>query len=580
MDASKSNEQLGTLSNTRTRPRSQRNRAAAGANAQRQVLESVLSIVGSAAPLRAIVVREARTGRRRWLEWHAEGVRTADRRLAKARAENVYRYLVGERDWLAGETSTIEGTRQLIALPLVDSEGAVIGLVQLDRDTPPDTSQLAFADGVAAMLTKALVASYAFEDAQAARYRAEWLAFARGVVLAREEKRRARAEATHDRLAFVANVSALLGSTLEYERAVESVACSAVPRLAHACIIDVLTAAGARTRFAHPSEVVDEAMQSTIEPVVAEVLANGEAAERAVETARRALHMERIISVPLLRHGETYGAITFLVSSVTLESVDRSVAEAVAHRIAAATHNGRVHDSATTAIVRRDVALEMIAHDVKNFANSVLLNAEFMLRHGRTFEPPTTRRPLEAIVRCIHNVTRMMNDLADASHQGAIGSQFESHDCPARSLVVAACDVLEPVARAKGIDLRHDVALDLPLVSADPAQIMRVLSNLIGNAIKFTPAEGTVCVTGEAVGHEVVFSVSDTGAGISREELPRVFDRYWQNPGPKMKLGSGLGLAIAKSVVEAHGGRLWVESSVGIGTTFRFTLRVSGRGVA
>lgn len=78
MDASKSNEQLGTLSNTRTRPRSQRNRAAAGANAQRQVLESVLSIVGSAAPLRAIVVREARTGRRRWLEWHAEGVRTAD----------------------------------------------------------------------------------------------------------------------------------------------------------------------------------------------------------------------------------------------------------------------------------------------------------------------------------------------------------------------------------------------------------------------------------------------------------------------------------------------------------------------
>jgi signal transduction histidine kinase len=98
-----------------------------------------------------------------------------------------------------------------------------------------------------------------------------------------------------------------------------------------------------------------------------------------------------------------------------------------------------------------------------------------------------------------------------------------------------------------------------------------VLGNIIGNAIKFTPDGGSVQVNAEQSDDEVLFTVRDSGVGVSAKQLPHVFDRFWQAT-PKARLGSGLGLTIAKGVVEALGGRIWVESKPGEGTTFFFTL--------
>jgi len=101
--------------------------------------------------------------------------------------------------------------------------------------------------------------------------------------------------------------------------------------------------------------------------------------------------------------------------------------------------------------------------------------------------------------------------------------------------------------------------------------VLQILSNLVGNAIKFTPEGGSIFIEAQGAGHEARFSVRDTGQGISEEELPRIFDRFWQAQRMN-RAGIGLGLSIGKGLVEAHGGRLWVESKLGAGTTFFFTL--------
>ena len=106
---------------------------------------------------------------------------------------------------------------------------------------------------------------------------------------------------------------------------------------------------------------------------------------------------------------------------------------------------------------------------------------------------------------------------------------------------------------------------------ADRGRIFQVFSNLIGNALKFTPKGGRIDVRGRMIGDEAVFTIEDTGAGIPPENLPHLFDRFWQARETR-RAGAGLGLYIAKGIIEAHGGRLWVESTLGVGTTFSFTL--------
>ena len=140
-----------------------------------------------------------------------------------------------------------------------------------------------------------------------------------------------------------------------------------------------------------------------------------------------------------------------------------------------------------------------------------------------------------------------------------------------RPLVLEACDNYRALMEEKFIALACTPADSLPSVLADRDRILQVLTNLVGNAAKFTPEGGTVAVNAKALDGEVRFCVSDTGPGIRAEEVSHIFDRFWQAT-RTASLGTGLGLPIARGIVEAHGGRIWVESEPGIGTTFYFTL--------
>ena len=131
--------------------------------------------------------------------------------------------------------------------------------------------------------------------------------------------------------------------------------------------------------------------------------------------------------------------------------------------------------------------------------------------------------------------------------------------------------MLRPLAAGRSILLESECDPGLPLVLFDSARILQVISNLVGNAVKFTPLQGRVCIRCERAGGEVRFGITDTGPGIPSDQLPHIFRRFWQ-ANSKDKRGIGLGLSIAEGIVEAHGGRIWVESEQGVGSTFYFTL--------
>jgi signal transduction histidine kinase len=134
-----------------------------------------------------------------------------------------------------------------------------------------------------------------------------------------------------------------------------------------------------------------------------------------------------------------------------------------------------------------------------------------------------------------------------------------------KGLLDEVIELHRPLAEARGLRLEREEAPDLPPVLVDRSRVLQVFSNLIGNALRFTPEGGRITVRARREGNAVGFAVSDTGKGILPEHLPRLFDRYWQ--AKSSREGAGLGLPIAKGIVEAHGGRILVESQPGAGST-------------
>jgi signal transduction histidine kinase len=163
---------------------------------------------------------------------------------------------------------------------------------------------------------------------------------------------------------------------------------------------------------------------------------------------------------------------------------------------------------------------------------------------------------------------RLVRDLLDVSRLEAGGLRLERSAVAVGDLLAELVDEFAEQAEAAAVTLRASPAEGLPPVNADRARLRQVLSNLLDNALRLTPAGGTVTLSAARSHEYVEFRVQDTGPGIPSEHLPHLFDRFWQ--GSREHRGSsGLGLAIVKGIVDAHGGRVFVESTVGEGTTFR-----------
>jgi signal transduction histidine kinase len=229
----------------------------------------------------------------------------------------------------------------------------------------------------------------------------------------------------------------------------------------------------------------------------------------------------------------------------------------------------RLYGEAERAILAREETLSMVAHDLRNPLSTIMMGASSLLTMPASDDQRT--KQLTIIKRASDRMNRLIQDLLSISRIEAGRLTLEARQTDVATLVSEALDMLRPLAAERTCRLESEVPSDLPPVHADSARVLQVLSNLVGNAIKFTPQGGRIVIGTKRVGEKVLFSVADTGPGIPAEKLPHIFDRFWQANHADRR-GIGLGLAIAKGIVEAHGEQIWVVSEAGNGSTFLFAL--------
>lgn len=260
--------------------------------------------------------------------------------------------------------------------------------------------------------------------------------------------------------------------------------------------------------------------------------------------------------VPDVIHGEVAG---FFVLVVDVSDIKKAELEALSQK-----------DRAERAVQTREEILAIVSHDLKNPLAAVSLSAD-ILTQEKTLPWNSVRESGFRIQRSVKQMQLLISDLLDfAKMQSSTFSVDLSVEQP-KNIITQVVDSFKVLAQQKDITIRLDLPKHLKNIACDGGRIVQVLSNLIGNSLKFSSKGSQVIVSARDEKKALLISVSDTGPGIPPEQLSKVFDRFWQAEKAK-KLGSGLGLSIAQGIIQAHNGKIWVESEVGKGTTFFFTL--------
>ena len=234
----------------------------------------------------------------------------------------------------------------------------------------------------------------------------------------------------------------------------------------------------------------------------------------------------------------------------------------------------RLYQDALRATRMRDDVLGIVAHDLRSPLSTILLQTNLLQRQQKAEPDARSDKPLETIERVARRMNRLIQDLLEVTQIDAGKLSIERARVPSAPLIQDTLVSQRLRASSVSLDLRSEVSDELPDIWADRDRLMQVFENLVGNALKFTESGGSVTIGSKSGNGEVLFSVADTGAGITPEQVPHLFDRFWQS-GKADRRGAGLGLAIVKGIVEAHGGRIWVESTLGAGSTFSFTIPTS-----
>lgn len=234
----------------------------------------------------------------------------------------------------------------------------------------------------------------------------------------------------------------------------------------------------------------------------------------------------------------------------------------------------RERDRADDALATRDEFLGIVSHDLRTLLSQVMGYAGLISMEvaAKQFGAQVLSNA-DRIQRSGTRMNRLIGDLVDVAsiHAGTLTVMRQEED-PARA-VSEAVDTFQAQAVARGISVSFEASLEPITVMFDPARILQVLTNLLSNALKFTPSKGRIVARVERVANELQFSVSDTGIGIPADKLEAIFERYLQINSNDRR-GVGLGLYISKCIIQGHGGRIWAESKVGKGSTFSFTLPV------
>ncbi|MBK9266475.1 MAG: HAMP domain-containing histidine kinase [Polyangiaceae bacterium] len=214
----------------------------------------------------------------------------------------------------------------------------------------------------------------------------------------------------------------------------------------------------------------------------------------------------------------------------------------------------------------------IVAHDLRNLLGSVLTCTSRIRRHLPESND-LIGNPVGVIEAAVARMNRLIQDLLDVARMEAGRFSIERAGVSTAHLLFECVDSQKPLASEASLDLVLEAAPGLPRIWADRDRLLQVFENLIGNALKFTEPGGRITVGAEPRKGEVLFWVADTGAGIPADDLPHVFDRFWQTRKPNRR-GAGLGLAVVKGIVEAHGGRITADSAPERGSKFTFTIPI------
>lgn len=400
---------------------------------------------------------------------------------------------------------------------------------------------------------------------------------------------------------FLAQFGAALASTLDYEETARHVAGQIAGGLSDVCIVETesLGEEHEQCRFVAHREPGQAALAVRLErmpidrsrpylgsavfgtrhallvsEVTPEYLDSIAQNEEQREVLRE-LAPKSLAALPLCTGGAVVGAIIAL-RTTTARAYGRGelpFLENVAHRAALVLEKARLYSVARHAIQMRDDVLGIVAHDLRNPLGAILIQAALL---GRRAEEPAARKPSEVIERAAKRMNRLIQDLLDVARMEGGRLSIEQQRITARQALSESARAEEALAASAALELRLDVAPDLPEVWADHDRLLQIFENLIGNAIKFTDPGGRITLGAAPRDGEVLFWVADTGGGIAAEDLPHVFERFWQAR-KAGRHGAGLGLPIVKGIVEAHGGRIWAESTLGRGTCFFFTIPTAAR---
>jgi signal transduction histidine kinase len=405
-------------------------------------------------------------------------------------------------------------------------------------------------------------------------------------------------------MAVLAEMSAILGSSLDYERALPRLVRLAVPTLGDLCAVDLLEENGALHRVACAH--VDAAKEALVYEVRARhgfhptsargvpavvrarqpvLVARATAADLAGAAQNddqlqllRQLGPRSWLIVPLIAHDRVLGAITLAIteSARRYGAVDVSFAEVIASQTAAAIESARLRRAAEAAQSvaesanrAKDDFLATLSHELRNPLNAVHGWAT-LLERGQLGEAQA-RRALQVIVRNVHAQIRLIDDLFDMSHMASGRVRLRVQTVDLLDVVEAALETVRHAAESKGVRLQPVLESPGLPVSGDPGRLQQVMWNLLENAVKFTPAGGRVQIKLQRVRSHAEIIVSDTGQGIAADALAYVFDRLRLGEGGPARAqgGLGIGLALVRHLVQLHGGSVFAESpGEGQGATF------------
>ncbi|MGZ3688385.1 MAG: sensor histidine kinase [Bdellovibrionota bacterium] len=220
----------------------------------------------------------------------------------------------------------------------------------------------------------------------------------------------------------------------------------------------------------------------------------------------------------------------------------------------------------------REDLLAIVSHDLRNPLVAIQLNSQLVRKLFSDSLPPEADKRLNSIEETIGQMNRLIQHLQDYEKFRAGTFEIHLQSQSVDSLLEQAASLLRPIAEAKEIALSVSCAQTGLFALCDRERVLQVLSNLAGNALKFTARGGMVSIHAEKDGGEILFRVRDNGPGIAEDQLSLIFDRYWQAR-ETSRYGTGLGLGIARGIVQAHGGRIWATSKLGEGSSLFFTLK-------